>query len=250
MFSLLEDLANLKARAVVVNSMAVQRDVEANERCWQGKVRLIYNGVDPEGAPAAPLGELFPELAGRGGGPVVTYVANFHGYKGHADLVEAARLVAGEFPEVLFLLVGRDAGTMAAVRDRVSALGLEKNVFLAGPRPDAPRVAASSTLVAHPSHEEGFPNTVLEAMAAGKAVVAAAGGGTAEAVADGRTGILVPLGNPAALAAALLSLLHDPARTRRMGEAGKARVREEFSMERMVRSHQELYDELLAGRSS
>jgi glycosyltransferase involved in cell wall biosynthesis len=105
-------------------------------------------------------------------------------------------------------------------------------------------------LAVHPSHQEGFPNAVLEAMAAGKAVVATAAGGTVEAVEDGRTGILVPPGNPEALAEALLHLLRNPDLAHRMGEAGRARVREEFPVERMVRRCQELYEQLLAGQTS
>ena len=246
-FSLVEDLANVKARAVLVNSKAVALDVEANEHCWRGKIRLIYNGV---GAGVHPLrlGELFPGLAGGEKHPVVTYVANFYGYKGHEDLIEAAGLVAREIPDVRFLLVGHDAGAMAEVRNQIARLGLEMHVILAGSRADAPGIFASSTLAVHPSHQEGFPNAVLEAMAAGKAVVAAASGGTVEAVEDGRTGILVPPRNPEALAEAVLRLLRDPARAQRMGEAGRARVQVEFSLERMVRSYQDLYDELLAGR--
>lgn len=245
MFSMAEDLANVRARAILVNSKAVARDVEANERGWRAKIRLIYNGVDIGVRPAR-LGDLFPELAGEEDRPVVTYVANFHGYKGHEDLVDAAGFVAREIPDILFLMVGRDAGTMAAVQDRISRLGLEKHMLLPGPRTDTAFIFAASTIAAHPSHEEGFPNAVLEAMAAGKAVVAAAVGGTIEAVQDGRTGILVPPRNPEALAGALLCLLRDPACARRMGEAGKARVREEFSLEKMVRSYENLYEDLTA----
>jgi glycosyltransferase involved in cell wall biosynthesis len=245
-FSLVEDLASVKARAILVNSKAVARDVEANERGWRGKIRLIYNGVDAGVRPAR-LGELFPGLAGGENRRVVTYVANFYGYKGHEDLVDAAEEVAREFPDVLFLMVGRDAGAMPAVRDRIAKLGLEKHMLLPGPRADTAGIFAASTLAVHPSHQEGFPNAVLEAMAAGKAVVAAATGGTVEAVEDGRTGILVPPRDPEALAEGLLLLLRDPALAQRMGEAGMARVREEYSLERMVRSYQDLYDELLAG---
>jgi glycosyltransferase involved in cell wall biosynthesis len=82
--------------------------------------------------------------------------------------VDAARIVMGEFPSARFLLVGRDAGVMDAVRARVSALGLERHVPLAGLRADAAGIAAASSIAVHPSHEEGFSNTILEAMVAGK----------------------------------------------------------------------------------
>ena len=246
-FSFVEDLANIKARAILVNSKAVARDVEAHERCWKGKICLIYNGVDAVVRPAH-LGVLFPELVGRENRRVVTYVANFYGYKGHGILVDAAGAIVREFPDVLFLMVGRDAGAMAAARDRIAKLGLEKHMLLPGPVADTAAIFAASTLAVHPSLEEGFPNAVLEAMAAGKAVVATRAGGIPEAVEDGRTGLLVPPADPGALASAILELLRNPARAEAMGRAGRERAREHFSIERMVAAVEENYLELLEGR--
>ena len=242
-----EPLGYRLADVVMVNSDAVRRDVERTERFWEGKIRLVYNGIDTAMPDPAPIREMFPELAGREAGPVVTYVANLFPYKGHMDLVEAARTVVNEFPSALFILVGRDAGEMDAVRARIDALGLERNVLLAGLRTDAPGIVAASSFVVHPSREEGFSNTILEAMAAGKAVVAARVGGNPEAVIDGETGMLVPPRDPAALSAAMLSLLRDPARALEMGAAGRRRVVECFSLEKMVREIESIYEGLFRG---
>ena len=249
LFSFFEDLANLSSDAVLVNSLAVEADVRRTERFLGRKIFLLYNGIDPETPPPAAVGSLIPGVAWREDDPVVCYVANFFPYKGHRDLVDAAHIVVEAFPRVRFLLVGRDSGEMGSVQDRIEAHGLSENVLLVGERDDAARIIASSTLVAHPSHTEGFSNTILEAMAAGKPVVATDAGGIPEAVVDGVTGIIVPVRNPRKMADALLALLRDPDRARAMGKAGKKRVLDRFSVEKMVDGMQHFYERLLAERA-
>lgn len=247
-----EDLANLASDAVLVNSDAVGAAVRAAERFCGRKIRRIYNGIDPAsaGAPCvatspgdspAPDPPLPPDTA------VILYVANLFRYKGHLDLVEAAAAVAARFPKARFLLAGREEGAGAQVRNRIEGIGLGEQVCLLGPRDDIPALMASADLVVHPSHEEGFSNTILEAMAAGKAVVATAVGGIPEAVEDGVTGILVPTNSPDLLAAALLSLLENRALAREMGEAGRRRVLERFPVEKMVQEVETMYEGLLRG---
>ncbi len=245
-----ENLANLAADAVLVNSDAVAEAVRAAERFCKGKIRRVYNGIDapspagpvsdaPSGAASAPDPPLPP------GGAAILYVANLFPYKGHLDLVEAAAVVGAGFPGARFLLAGREEGTGPQVRSRIEARGLAEQVHLLGPRDDVPALMAAADLVVHPSHEEGFSNTILEAMAAGKAVVATAVGGIPEAVEDGATGILVPPRSPDRLAEALLCLLAEPDRARAMGEAGRRRVREHFPLSRTVREIEELYGMIL-----
>jgi glycosyltransferase involved in cell wall biosynthesis len=246
-YSFMEDAANLLADAITVNSEAVAEDVRKNERFWGGKLRLIYNGIDSDAPAALPIEALFPGLPGRADDPWITYVANLFPYKGHLDLVEAARVVADDVPSVRFLLVGRDAGDRDAVHSRIVSLGLSENVILTGPFSDARKVIASSTFTVHPSHQEGFGNAILEAMAAGKAVVGTRVGGVPEVVIDGETGLLVPPHNPRALADAILALLRDPGRAREMGRAGRQRVLEHFSTDKMVAGVQLLYEDTLAG---
>lgn len=247
-FSLFEDLANLAAHAVLVNSEAVARDVRRNERFLGGKIVLVHNGIDPADSAAGRIDRLVPEMPWNEGDPVVTYVANLFPYKGHLDLVSAAAIVVEAIPEVRFLLVGRDSGAREALLREVSSRGLEQHVHLAGERKDAVAILASSTLAVHPSHEEGFSNTILEAMAAGKAVVATRTGGTPEAVIDGETGLLVPQRDPEALANALLTLLRDSGSARAMGRAGRQRVLDHYSVGKMVAAMEQTYLELLAGR--
>lgn len=243
----LENLANLLADAVLVNSSAVAEEVRRHERFLGRKIRLIYNGIDGVSTVPEPIEDLFPKLAGQDGGPVVACVANLFPYKGHRDLVAAARTVVDDLPTTRFLLVGRDAGEGDDVRSLIDSLGLQRHVFLTGPRTDVPRILASVALLAHPSHEEGFSNVVLEAMSAGKPVVATTVGGIPEAVVHGETGLLVPPRDPARLAEALRTLLRDPARAREMGEAGRRRVLKRFPFGKMVAETEQTYLELLRG---
>jgi glycosyltransferase involved in cell wall biosynthesis len=108
-------------------------------------------------------------------------------------------------------------------------------------------VLAKADIFVTPSVSEGLGVAVLEAMAMGRPVVATATGGLPEAVLDGETGLLVPPGEPAALAEALVSLLRDPTRARRMGEAGRERALAHFDSRRIVPRILALYEALVSG---
>ena len=240
-----ELLGNRLADVVLVNSDAVQRDVERTERYWERKFRKIYNGVAPipfwtkEAAEAFRQREGFPADA-----LVVLCVSNFYPYKGHEDLVDAFARIVPAFPNVILLMVGRDSGTMEATRARVRERGIEGSVRFVGSRTDVPDLLRASDLFVHPSREEGFSNAILEAMSAGLPVVACAVGGNSEAVVDRETGRLVPSRDAAAFASAVAELLADPEKRKAMGEAGRVRATERFSLDRMVREMESLYGSL------
>ncbi|MCX6357792.1 MAG: glycosyltransferase [Candidatus Aureabacteria bacterium] len=241
----LENLVNRRADAVVANSEAVQRDTVARERIDPRKISVIYNGVN---VPADGSVQGWRALTGRDiRGPVACCVANFFPYKGHLELIAAAGLVARDIPGFRLLLVG-DGRERAAIERAIGAGRLGDNVILLGNRSDSMEIIRASQCVALASHEEGFPNVLLEAMAAGKPVVATNVGGVPEIVRDGETGLLVPARDPGALAGALLRVLRDGPLAERMGRAGRARVLEHFSMERMVRAYERLYATLLSNR--
>ena len=142
-------------------------------------------------------------------------------------------MIAGEGPE------------RSALEAQARTLGLADRVVLLGYRDDVCDLLASCDLFVLPSLFEGLPLSVLEAMAAGKPVVATAIGGTDEAVVHGETGLLVPPADAASLAKAIRTALSDPRLSQRLGAAGRARVYQEFSAQTMVRHITEIYDELL-----
>lgn len=244
-----EPLGNLLADAILVNSDAVRRDIERTESFWEGKFRRIYNGIDPI-PPWTP--EQAAEFRRREGIPPGTAaaltVSNFYPYKGHEFLVEAMPHIVGSHPDILFLLVGRDSGTMERTRERVRRLGLEGHVRFLGNRSDVPDLLRASDLFLHPSLEEGFSNAILEAMAAGLPVVACSVGGNVEAVLDGVTGFLVPPRDPEHLSAAVMDLLADGKKRKRMGDEGRKRAGKEFPLERMVSEMAALYESLSGGK--
>ena len=242
----MELLGNRLADVVLVNSDAVQRDVERTERCWEGKFRKIYNGV--ASIPAWINGEADAFRRCEGFSPdslLVLCVSNFFTYKGHADLVEAAARLVPSFPGVTFLLVGRESGALEATRSLVARLGLGGHIRFLDSRTDVPALLRAADLFVHPSHQEGFSNAILEAMAAGLPVVACDVGGNPEAVVDGVTGRLVPPRDPKALASAMAEILADPVKGSSMGEAGRQRATVQFSLGRMVAEVEAMYESLV-----
>ncbi len=213
------------ARAVVSNSRCY-RDLYARLGLDASKIEVIPSAVEGREADGRGVRERFgvrPEEV------LVTCVARLVERKGHEDVIRA-----GAGLRLLFVGDG-------PFRRRLEGRG----AILAGWREDIPEIlAASDVAVLASRFGEGCPNAVLEAMAQARPVVAARSGGTPEVVADGETGILVGPEDAAGLRAALLALAADPALRKRMGEAGRARVRARFGMERMVKAYEALFFKL------
>ena len=144
------------------------------------------------------------------------------------------------------LLVAGEGEERPALEARASALGLAGVRFL-GQRADKGDLLAACDVLVLPSRQEGLGVAALEAMAAGRAVVASDVGGLGQAVVEGVTGLLVPPGDAAALAEAVARLARDPALRASLGAAGPARVEQGFRAECMVASYEALYREVLAG---
>jgi glycosyltransferase involved in cell wall biosynthesis len=241
-----ERLANRWTDLVIANSEAVRLDTMRTERLSPERVTVIHNGIDP-----ARYSAVDPALVRRtldlDDRPTAIVIANFLPYKDHAGFLAAWGAVCREFEAACALLVG-DGPLRAALEEQVRSRGLVRNVRFLGLRRDVPDLLAAADLLVHPSLEEGFSNAILEAMAAGRPVVATDVGGNAEAVCDGRTGWLVPPRDTAALTHAILRMLRDPACARAMGAAGRARVLQQFQMATMVEKYEATYRALLAAR--
>ena len=134
-----------------------------------------------------------------------------------------------------------DGPCLAEVRRRASEAGLDSRIVFAGFRDDTPDLMAAMDLLLLTSSQEGLPNAILEAMAAGRPVVATDVGGCRELVTEGATGHLVPRDDPDALAEKAIRVLTLPDRGRSLGEAGRRRVLAEFSVEVMAGRIRDLY---------
>jgi glycosyltransferase involved in cell wall biosynthesis len=201
------------------------------------RVTVIPNGVDVERFASASSGA--PADEGNGT-PVVGSVGCLAARKDYPTLLEALALLRGRGREFRTLLVG-DGKERARLERRVEELGLRGLVTFLGERPDVERLLPEMDVFVLSSREEGIPNALLEAMAAGRPSVATAVGGTPEVLEDGRTGWLVPPADPVALAGALEAALSDPAEAARRGAAAQRAARERMSIEAMVESHQRFY---------
>jgi len=204
------------------------------------KLRVVHNSIPVDLYLRDASADSRHELTGGTGQQVVLTVARLDRQKGHRCLLEAAAAV----PNALFVFAG-DGAERASLEREARGRGVAERVRFLGHRDDVPNLLASCDLFVLPSLHEGLPLAVLEAMAAGKPVVATGIGGTDEAVVDGETGLLVPPSNPDALAGAIRRVLGDDALGRRLGAAGRARASACFSSAAMVAQVAGVYDELL-----
>ncbi len=206
------------------------------------RVHVVHNGVDAERILAAAR-EPQPAALPAGDGPLVGCVARLERVKGVADFVDAAEHVAREIPSARFVVAG-SGGEAASLAARQAPSLVDRLEFLGHVDPVEPLVAMLDVLVL-PSHSEALGLVLLEAGALGVPVVATAVGGIPEVVEDGVSGILVPPASPSELADAVMRLLREPAIARAMGEAGRARVEREFTLERTIAGHLAVYEGLL-----
>ena len=216
------------------------------------KVVWIGNGVDPQRFVRMPSDALRARLGFIPENRVIGFIGRLVREKGVVELFEAMARVAAQYPEARLLVVGdtlksdRDTQTIARLNRIITSERLDDVVRFTGFRDDIPDLLAIMDVFVLPSHREGMPRTILEAMAAGKPVVATNIRGCREEVVDEVTGLLVPVCDPEALAEAILRLLRDEELARRIGEAGRKRVQEEFDEADVLRRQVDAYQKLLA----
>ncbi|MDE0829223.1 MAG: glycosyltransferase, partial [Vicinamibacterales bacterium] len=207
------------------------------------RTTTVHDGVDLEHVAAVPHIDVRGELWLPAGAPLVGNVAALVPHKGHQYLISAAAVVIRTVPDARFVIVG-EGELEPKLRRQIRALHLERHVLLAGFRSDALSLQKGFDLFALSSVTEGMGSVLLDAMAIGQATVATRAGGIPEVVVDGHTGVLVPVRDADALAAAIVMLLQDPARRARLGAAAQERVRDGFSVERMVQRTLDAYARL------
>lgn len=237
-------LSNRLASRVTVNAAAVREITIEHERCAPEHIVTIPNGValpSIGGAAPAPAQSADP----RGNGPLVGMVGRLSWKKGYEFALAAAVTLKERIPGVRFDIVG-DGEQRRELEESAQRLGLADTVRFLGQRRDVPELMRTFDCYVLSSVIEGMPNALLEAMALGRPVVTTSAGGSAEVVCDGESGLVVPPGNPDALANAVERVLRDADFARRIAANGERRVRENFSLDAMLRAFDGLYRAELA----
>jgi glycosyltransferase involved in cell wall biosynthesis len=243
-------LAYRLAHRVVGNSPSVSRLVESEGGVSPSRIVTIPNFLDPEAfdpLPATERRRMLDELGVPEKAFVVGIVARLSPVKDHATLLRAIAAVRSSIPTVHCVLVG-DGPERQRIEAQASELGISDILHLAGERPQSPNPHGLFDVSVLCSTSEAFPNSVLEAMAAARPVVATDVGGTPDAVREGTTGLLVRPSDPSRLADAITRLYHEPALRDKLGNAGRAAARAGYSADAVIRQVEALYTRL-AGRA-
>ena len=242
-----ENTAFRLAHAIVANATAVKEQL-IGEGLNSDKIIVIHNGLDlsrfrQNGNVTEALQRL--DLTSISGRPVITMVANFEfRVKDHPMLLRAAQRVTANVPEAVFVLAGE--GELKEETQKLAAeLGLQESCLFIGRCASVPDLLAASDICVLSSQAEGFSNSILEYMAAGRAVVATDVGGASEAIVEGETGHLVQAGDDQAMAQRIIALLRDPDKSRRMGLNGRRLVEQRFSTENRLATTSALYKKFL-----
>lgn len=246
----LEDLFGRFAQVAVANSLAGQR-LLVDRGYRPENTRVIYNGVDFTrlGVDPVQVARIRAETGLKVGEPVVGISAWISPAKDHVTFLKSAQIIHECKPEVRFAVLG-DGPLRPKLQVMAENLKLTEQVVFFGAHKEVGNyLSLFDVSVLSSIDHEGCSNSILEAMALGKPVVATDVGGNRELVIPGENGLLVPPGEPEALAQAVISLLDDTESARRMGERGRDKVLSQFSQERMVSDYQELWLNLLKRES-
>lgn len=235
--------------AVLGNSIAVVRQLRNEEGVADDRLGLIYNGIEiPQYS--QDRAAIRSSLTIDDSTLVFVIVANLIPYKGHLDLIEAFDLANERIAQPWHLLVaGRDDGIESELRAAARQRNIDSKISFLGSRSDIANLMSASDVGLLSSHQEGFSNTILEAMAAGLPMVVTNVGGNAEAVVNGETGLVVPPHDPHALAEAIVLIARDPLLRQRYGAAGRKRVESLFLLDACAARYEALYRGLRQGKT-
>lgn len=237
------------ADRIVVNGEAVRASLVA-KGVSDGKIVQVYNGIDIDRFEPEPGVSKLDQSRELGletlaDNKVVTIVANLRSdVKNHKMFLRTAHRIKAEFDKVSFVIAG-EGELVDPLKAEAAALGIAKSTYFIGRCDNIPALLSISDICMLTSRSEGFPNSILEYMAAGKPVVASSVGGVPEIVADGRTGYLIPSDDDAMASKRVLTLLRDADLAYRFGARAKAIVSERYSLSAQLDQVLGLYDSLL-----
>jgi len=207
------------------------------------RISVVHYGFQPKRPPSSEpnLRNLLHLPEGR---PIVGMVARLTTQKGHSTLLQAMSKLIQQSNVLPHLVLVGDGELRSSLEALVSRLKLDSHVSFLGNRPDASQLMYDFDIFAHPSRWEGFGLVFLEAMAAGVPIIATRTSAIPEIVEDGETGLLVPVDDGDALSDALSLLLTDTPLRKRMGLAGRRRLEEHFSVQKMVEETAKIYQQI------
>lgn len=232
-------LATRLASATVTNSDACRQAVIRDEWANPDRVHIVPNGVDLGAFASIPPLQVSPDRPWR-----IGMLSRLRPIKDPVLFVEAARRVIDQHANVEFVL-GGDGELRGEVEARIQTLELTERFRLVGRVDDVPGFLRQFDIAVLSSKSEGSPNAVLEYLAAGRAVVATAVGGTPDLLEDGVHGLLVPAGDVGALSGALRRLIDDPLLAERLAAAGRQRALDCYAPRRRAGRYEEIYFDLL-----
>jgi len=212
------------------------------------RIRVVTNGVDLARFDFSRNGVDYKARLGFSSKTLlIGAVGRLVPVKAYPLLLKVCLSVFKEIPNAHLLLVG-DGPLLDTLVQSAQDDEMANRVHFLGARKDVPEILRGLDVYVLSSENEGMSNTILEAMACGRPVIATAVGGNPELVVDGETGLLVPPNDPHAMAAAITKLLRDPQHSQQMGRRGRQRVEEKFSLEVMVRNYAKVYLEVFGRR--
>ena len=243
-FHYVEMITSFMVDHYVAVSESVQRYIIDKSKISAEKISVIYNGVNIKSQDNSC--EQNPKMPFKieDKDRILMTVGRLHKQKGHCYLIQAVSKVRKEFPNVKLLVAG-EGEEENNLKKLVKSLDLTNEVIFAGLSSDIEGILSMAELFILPSLWEGLPNVLLEAMAAGKPVVATKVGGISEIVVPGETGMLIPPRDTDALAIAIIDLLQNRLKAKDMGEAARIRAGKRFSIYKMIEKTENLYQELL-----
>jgi glycosyltransferase involved in cell wall biosynthesis len=229
---------------MIVNSSGV-RDFYVAHGLPAEKFQIIPNGIDLPSAALLPRAELLAQLALPADAKLIAVIGRLWPQKRIKDVIWGADLLQVLRPDVHVLVMG-DGPQRARLEKFARQCRVEQKVHFLGQRANATRLLSACDLLWLTSGYEGLPNVVMEAMAAGKPVIATDIPGNRDLVIEGETGYLIPVGDRAALTARTNKLLQEPELAARLGAAGRERIASQFRIDQMISSYAELYRQWLA----
>jgi len=245
LFKLIDRWALFGSDMVITNSRKGKDFVKSSFSIDGDKIETIYSGIDINGFEFK-NSSIREEFGIDEKNKIVIMIARATWAKNIPLFLAMTNQVTQHYSNVSFFLIGKDL-TRDYINKRYGIL-LDKNVFTLGEREDIIDILNGTDIFVLTSRTEGLPNVIMEAMAAGRPVVATEVGGVPELVGDGKTGYLVPSNDTEKLSQAVIRLLKDQKMAKRMGERGRERIAKSFLVDRMVEETENLYLSLFRNR--